>query len=358
VRLAIGLRSATRLTVVLTLLAACGKSGPDRAALCTSAAHDSITALITTAHANAVEASLAPAERAAVEARNKNLEAIAPRYEATLKNHCIDDKWPAASIDCYRKATSFDAMRACRDALPADAQTKLQTAELDLLGGGAQSSSPPGFAPEPPHAPLTKAEHDAAVADANARAAQMKELGAKINDASQKLAAASAADRPAAKAELDALTKQADELRAKLAAAQAKATGTLSSPTKGDTVTAYSIVQIKPLDASIDEEWGREIAEPRMRDIHGVSATKVGRQKWPWSVTVAIMEFVRDTPLEATLRKRIITALRAVPGVTEAAEDDRERWVVRGNPSGKALVEAVAVVVDELAPQTSIEYDE
>jgi hypothetical protein len=356
VRLAVAL---ALITACGTLIAACGKSGPDRAAQCTSAAHDAITALVTNAHAHAVEASLGPTERAAVEARNKALDTVAARFEATLKNHCIDDKWPVASIDCYRKATSFDAMRACRDTLPADAQTKVQTAELDLLGGGTAPPSPV-FAPmgEAPHAPLTKAEHDTAVAEANDLAAQMKELGAKINAASQRLAAATDETRAATKAELDTLTKQADELRAKLAAAQARATGTASVPVKVESVTTFPIRQNKPLDATIDEEWQREIAEPRMRDIHGVSATKVGRQKWPWNVTVAITEFVRDTPLEVTLRKRIMSALRTVPGVTDVAEDDRERWVVRGNPSGKALVEAVAVVVDELAPQTSAEYDQ
>jgi hypothetical protein len=131
-----------------------------------------------------------------------------------------------------------------------------------------------------------------------------------------------------------------------------------SVPANGDSVTTFAIRQIKPLDETIDEEWQREIAEPRMRDIHGVSATKMERQKWPWNVTVAIMEFVRDTPLEVTLRERIMSALRTVPGVIDVAEDDRERWVLRGDPSGKALVEAVAVVVDELAPQTSAEYDQ
>jgi hypothetical protein len=337
VRLAVAPHSTTRLAVALALLAACGKSGPDRNAQCTTAAHDAITALGSNAAAHDV----------------------APRFEATLKNHCIDDKWPAASIECYRKATSFDAMRACRDALPSDARTKLQTAELDLLGGGAATASP-AFAPtaQPPHAPITKAEQDAAVAEANELAAQMKELGAKINAASQKLAGATDANRAEAKTELDALTKQADELRTKLAAAQAKATGAASASVKGDSVTTFAIRQAEPLDETIDEEWERVIAEPRMRDIHGVSATRVGREKWPWNVTVAIMEFVRDTPLEITLRKRIMSALRSVPGVTEVAEDDRERWVLRGNPSGKALVEAVAVVVDELAPQTSVEYDQ
>jgi hypothetical protein len=215
-------------SAALGSLAACGKAGPDYNAQCTSAAHESISALVTNAHAHAAEASLGPTERAAVEARNRNLDAVASRFEATLKNHCIDDKWPVANIDCYRKATSFDAMRACRDSLPADAQLKLQTAELELMGNGVTPESPPGLAPglapEPPRAPLTKAEHDAAVAEANELAAQMKELGAKINDASQRLSLATTeTDRATAKAALDALTKQADELHTKLAAAQARA---------------------------------------------------------------------------------------------------------------------------------------
>lgn len=215
-----------RLAVGLALLAvtACGKSGPDRKAQCTTAARDAVAALMANAHAHATDASLGPSERASVEARNKALDAVAPRFEAILRNHCIDDKWPTASIDCYEKSTSFDAMRACRDQLPPAAQTKLQTDEIDLIGG-ANAPPPPGLAPtvEAPHAPITKAEHDAAVAEANELAAQMKDLGAKINDASQKLSTATDANRAAAKAELDALTKQADELRAKLAAAQARA---------------------------------------------------------------------------------------------------------------------------------------
>lgn len=206
------MRLAVGLALALALVAACGKAGPDRNAQCKTAAHDAITALVTNAGAHD----------------------IAPRFEATLENHCIDDKWPAASIECYRKATSFDAMRACRDALPADARTKLQTAELDLLGGGTASASR-AFAPTPqaPHAPLTKAEQDAAVAEANELAAEMKQLGTKINAASQKVAGATDANRAAAKAELDTLTKQADELRTKLAAAQAKATGAASAPANG-----------------------------------------------------------------------------------------------------------------------------
>lgn len=212
-----------RLAVVLVAVAACGKSGPDRNQQCRTAARDAVGALTKNAHAHATDTKLLPDERASIEARNTALDAVAPRFEAILANHCIDDKWPAPVVDCYRAAQSFDALRACRDQLPAEAQTKLQTDELNLVAGdGAQQ--PMGLAPEPPRAPMTQAERDAAVAEANALAAQMKELGAKINVASQRLSTATTdVDRAQAKTELDALTKQADELRAKLAAAQAKA---------------------------------------------------------------------------------------------------------------------------------------
>ena len=76
-----------------------------------------------------------------------------------------------------------------------------------------------------------------------------------------------------------------------------------------------------------------------------------------WHIGVDVMEFIRDVPLEGQLRTRILAALRAVPGVEEAAEEDREVWMVRGNPSGAALVDAVATVVDDLAAQTRQEIE-
>jgi hypothetical protein len=215
-----GCERKVRLAVALVAIAACGKSGPDRNQQCKIAARDAIAALIKDAHS---QTAVLPEERASVEARNKALDAIAPRFEAILANHCIDDKWSSQVIDCYRTAPTFDALRACGDQLPTDAQRKLQTELLALLGG-EEAAAPPGFAPEPARPPMTQAEHDAAVAEANALATQMKELGAKINDASQRLSAATTDfDRTQAKSELETLTKQADELRAKLAAAQAKA---------------------------------------------------------------------------------------------------------------------------------------
>ena len=91
-----------------------------------------------------------------------------------------------------------------------------------------------------------------------------------------------------------------------------------------------AIRQVEPEDETLEEEWIREIAEPRMEDIHGVGATKSRTGPWHWNVTVSVMEFVRACPLELELRTRIMRALRAVPSVTEVAEDDRERWVLQG----------------------------
>ena len=71
-----------------------------------------------------------------------------------------------------------------------------------------------------------------------------------------------------------------------------------------------------------------------------------------WQVAVWTMEFVRSDPLEAEFRQRITDALRQVSGVTRAEEQDREQWFVTGRPSGKALVEAAARVVDDLADRT------
>jgi len=64
------------------------------------------------------------------------------------------------------------------------------------------------------------------------------------------------------------------------------------------------------------------------------------------------MEYVSEDPLESELRERITTALRDITGVTSADEQDRETYFVTGTPSGKALIEAIARVVDNLDERT------
>lgn len=108
------------------------------------------------------------------------------------------------------------------------------------------------------------------------------------------------------------------------------------------------VQQIQPLDSGIAEEWIRKTDDP---DLRAVSASKL-RAGPLWNVSVWVMEFVRTDPLESELRRRIADALSAVDGVTSVEEEDREVWTATGTPTGEALVEAVALVVDDLAPQT------
>ena len=97
-----------------------------------------------------------------------------------------------------------------------------------------------------------------------------------------------------------------------------------------------------------DEAWERVTGEP---DVRGVGADRIDFAGG-WNVTVAVMEFVREDPLESELRRRIAAALRSVGGVETAEEMDREVWFVTGTPSDDALVRAAAEVVDDLAGQT------
>ena len=113
------------------------------------------------------------------------------------------------------------------------------------------------------------------------------------------------------------------------------------------------VLQVEPEDEEINESWLRETDEPHLRAVEANRIDEIGG----WQVTVWVMEYVRSDPLEAELRWRIGGALRGVSGVTSAEEQDRETWFVTGVPSGRALAEAAATVVDEFAGRTRAHYD-
>jgi hypothetical protein len=99
-----------------------------------------------------------------------------------------------------------------------------------------------------------------------------------------------------------------------------------------------------------DEAWERdiEVDDGETRWVEAIRNDPGG----DWQVAVAVMEFVREEPLNGVLRRRIAAALRSVGGVATADEMDTEVWFVTGTPSGEALVRAVGEVLDELAEQT------
>lgn len=111
---------------------------------------------------------------------------------------------------------------------------------------------------------------------------------------------------------------------------------------------------MEPHDSSIVEEWERDTSEP---DIRGIGVTRdADGTDWPWHLSVSVAEFVREEPLEGELRRRMDAALRAVPGVSDVAEEDREVWIIRGDVSGEAIAVAAAQVVDEMADRIRAAY--
>lgn len=102
-------------------------------------------------------------------------------------------------------------------------------------------------------------------------------------------------------------------------------------------------------EADGDEVWERSLSDDD--DALGlVDATRDDDlDDWNWSVGFAAMEFVRDDPLETTVVAAIESTIRAVPGVVAVAREDREVWIVRGRPSGEALVAAAGTVIDGFA---------
>jgi hypothetical protein len=112
------------------------------------------------------------------------------------------------------------------------------------------------------------------------------------------------------------------------------------------------IRQVPADEIDADEVWERLTDEP---DIRGVEAARID-EIGGWQVTVGIAEFLREDPLETELRQRMASALQAVDGVSSAEEQDRETWFVTGTPSGLALTQAAARVVDDLADRTRGHY--
>lgn len=119
------------------------------------------------------------------------------------------------------------------------------------------------------------------------------------------------------------------------------------TPGVGNRTTTTGIHQVPRDEVDGEEGWLRLTNEPQIGCVEAIRHKLKG--PWQWSVTVSVMELVREDPLEADIRKAIAAELRGVSGVTDVAEQDREIWVVDGSPSGEDLVRATARAVDGLA---------
>jgi hypothetical protein len=70
------------------------------------------------------------------------------------------------------------------------------------------------------------------------------------------------------------------------------------------------VILIPPGELDAVEVWERRTDEP---DLRGVEAVRGVDAEWPWSMGVAVMEFVRKDPLESEFRDAIFQALSSVP---------------------------------------------
>jgi hypothetical protein len=114
-------------------------------------------------------------------------------------------------------------------------------------------------------------------------------------------------------------------------------------------MTGDRIVRLPDHEVDGLQEWVRETDDD---DVRGVGALQMATHgRWTWQVFVSVAEFLREEPLEGELRAAVDHAIRTVAGVTEVAEEDREVWILSGDPSGEELVSAVGEAVDRLAPR-------
>src|SRR4051812_21176635 len=113
-------------------------------------------------------------------------------------------------------------------------------------------------------------------------------------------------------------------------------------------MSSIEVREVTGEELDAEEAWERVTSEI---EVEGVDATRSDEDEWRWQVGVAAMEFANEEPLESEIRRAILDALSAVLGVTGVEEEDREVWIISGNPSGEALVRAVAPAVDRFADQ-------
>lgn len=121
------------------------------------------------------------------------------------------------------------------------------------------------------------------------------------------------------------------------------------------TVNDDRIVQLPGDGVDGVREWVRETDD----DVRGVGALQLADEgRWTWQIFVSMAEFVREEPLETEMRAAVDQAIRAVAGVTEVAEEDREVWILSGDPMGEELVRSVGAAVDRLAPRARLHIEE
>lgn len=141
------------LLLALSLFAGCKKGG-SAASQCSDAVSKGVDKMIAMRKQKLDEqgSNLPPELKARMDERSKKMGEVAGALKQAITNRCTEDKWPEDVIKCYDTASSMEELRACRQKLPQDQQTKLQAEEMQVMmktmGGGM--GGPPGMGGMPP----------------------------------------------------------------------------------------------------------------------------------------------------------------------------------------------------------------
>lgn len=109
-------------------------------------------------------------------------------------------------------------------------------------------------------------------------------------------------------------------------------------------------------DHDAGERWSRRTDDVDVLGVEAIRRRDGG--DWPWQVHVSVAEFLREAPLDIEFDISVDRALRSVEGVTDVQQEDREVWIVRGTPSGEAVVHVVSGALDRFAARIRIYLEE
>ena len=116
------------------------------------------------------------------------------------------------------------------------------------------------------------------------------------------------------------------------------------------------VQQVPSEDDEVREVWERLPGdENHLRGVEAAAWTEPDGEDW--QITIWAREYFRDDPLGLELKRRLDQALAAVPGVISAENGSWENWDIVGNPSGRALCQAAADVLDAMADQLRAGYE-
>ncbi len=121
-------------------------------------------------------------------------------------------------------------------------------------------------------------------------------------------------------------------------------------------VPGIIVERVAASDLDVAESWAHRTDAG---DVLGVEAVRLSDPgEWPWQVQVSVADFLRAAPLDVELGISIDRAIRSIDGVADVQHAEHDVWIVRGAPSGEALVNGVVAAMERFAARIRIYLEE